>query len=321
MGNPEIHGLPRLQSFRDIATFSRLPPKRLWSLLFSYRQSYAEFWIEKKAGGYRRISHPNRTLQRVQRTILKRILDRLHVGPHCHGFSPGSRLVEHATQHSGARALLSVDIESFFPSIGIARVARVFRAAGYDGSVAMMLAYLCTHRATLPQGAPSSPKLANLACYRLDLRLSGYASKRGLVYTRYADDMSFSGPSAAALAKSLPMIRHIVATCGFRLNDRKTRLAGAGRALRVTGLTVASGSVGIGRQRLRVVRAMIHRFHCGASDATLAQIQGQLDHISDVDTPRYEMLVEYVDLLVARNPASALANIRTRKTPSTRTSA
>lgn len=306
-----IHGLPRIATFADLASRTGLTLRQLWWLLFAGPAMYTLFRVPKKAGGYRLIARPNRVLRFAQTWILRNILDRLHVTSNCHGFARGSNLRSHAQCHAAAGAVLSLDIENFFPSISIAQVTSVFRAAGYSARVASMLARLCTCMGALPQGAPSSPKLANLVCYRMDRRLAEFAARRGFVYTRYADDMSFSATAPGQLAKARPFIAYIVHDCGFRLNTRKTRLVDGRRALIVTGLIVGPDKVGVGRQRLRELRARIHHVHKG-SDMDIDSIQGWLDFVSDVDPDRYKVLVRYVDSLRATHAGSRLQALRVR---------
>jgi RNA-directed DNA polymerase len=307
-----IHGLPLVRSLSDLAEQTGTPRRQLWLFLVHNESSYERFRLPKKSGGQRIIAHPHPSLKRVQRWILENILNALSTTDSSYGFARGSRLVEHAQQHAHAKAILSVDIKNFFPAIGIARVTTIFKLAGYSSKAASILARLCTHRGTLPQGAPSSPRLANLACYRMDRRLAHLAKRKGLIYTRYADDMSFSGQSVDVLGKIRPFITHIVSDCGFKLNARKSRLAGASRALKVTGLVVSCGRVGVGRNRLRELRARIHHVHTEPSVAALGSIQGLLDYVWDVDRARYDMLVRYIGDLRRASPETALASLRVR---------
>jgi retron-type reverse transcriptase len=308
-----IHGLPLIRSLSDLQTLTGTPTHRLWLFLARNGSSYEEFRIPKKTGGYRFISHPHPLLKCVQKWILRNILDGLSTTESSYGFEPGSRVIEHAKQHAHAKAILSIDIEDFFASIGAARVTNIFRLAGYSSKSAGILARLCTHKGSLPQGAPSSPRLANLACYRLDRRLAHLAATKGIVYTRYADDMSFSGSSARTLAKLYPLIRHIVSDCGFTLNSRKSRLAGPSSSLRVTGLVISLGQVGIGRRRFRELRVRIHRIHTGLAESELARTQGLLDYIWDVDQRRYANLTKYVQKLLRTTPETALTGLRLRE--------
>lgn len=285
-----------------------------WLLFAPGGVTYTTFRIRKKAGGYRTIDRPHPALKRVQRWILRNILDKLRASANSFGFERGSRICEHASQHVGARAILSLDIENFFPSISIAQVTAVFRAAGYEPRGASLLARLCTYRQALPQGAPTSPKIANLVCFRMDRRLAGASERVESVYTRYADDLSFSSSTPASLAKLYPLVVRIIRDSGFRVNSAKTRIMGARRAMRVTGLIVGPDGVGIGRKRLRELRARIHRLHTARSEeAEVACVQGWLDFISGVDPVRYESLVRYVDGLRSNSARPRLDGLRLRK--------
>jgi len=307
-----FHGLPRIRSLSDLTKHTGVPSQQLWLFLFRSKCNYRTFRLPKKSGGFRVISHPAPSLKSVQRWILRNILDRLHETDQSYGFTRGSKLVDHARQHAYAKAILSVDIENFFPSIRGAQVTGIFKLAGYQSAAASMLARLCTYNGALPQGAPSSPKLANFACFRMDCRFAQLAEREGLVYTRYADDMTFSGASATVLARLRPLVSHIVLDCQLRLNKRKSRLAGAARTLKVTGLVVSSGRVGIGRQRLRTLRARIYALHKVANEAELLSIQGWLDYVWDVDRDRYGILLRYIKHLRSANHDSSLRSLRVR---------
>ena len=308
-----IHGLPQVDGMSELGAHSGIPPHRLWRLVFADRQEYTLFPIAKRTGGTRLISHPRPTLKRVQRWILRNILDHLRATSSSFGFERGSKLRFHGERHIGACAVLTLDIKDFFPSISLARVTRVFRIAGFSSAGAWVLARLCTREGTLPQGAPSSPKLANLVCFRMDRRLAGFAERRGFVYTRYADDLTFSAESMTALRKAWPFILHIVRDSGFKLNKRKARLVGARGAKIVTGLVLAENTVGVGRRRLRGLRAAIHRLHVGDDTQRLLTIQGWLDFVSDADPERYRNLVHYVVRLRAQTPDSQLHRLRIRE--------
>jgi retron-type reverse transcriptase len=313
-GTPEfdIHGLPRIGSFRDLAAHTGLSGRNLWWMASGRDGLYAMFPVTKKKGGTRLIHRPTTQLLITQRWILRNILDRLQTTPSSFGFERGSKLRRHAEQHVGGRAVMTLDIKNFFPSISIAQVTRVYLVAGYSSRVASILARLCTFRGALPQGAPTSPRLANLVCFRLDQRLRNFAQRMGLVYSRYADDMSFSAPNASLLARCRPFITHIIRDCGFRLNTSKSRLVGPQGRRKVTGLVLTHDSVGIGRWRLRELRARIHHAHLFRGSPDLPAIQGWLDHVSDVDPVRYQMIVRYVDRLRAADGISGLAALRVR---------
>ena len=171
-------------------------------------ERYSYRWIGKRSGGVRLLEAPRGRLRSVQRRILDDIL--AHLPPHdaAHGFRRGRSPVSAARPHVGQLVVLRVDIEEFFNSITAARIRAVFRAAGYPEHVAWALAGLSTNRSPrallarvpfstrsrlltphLPQGAPTSPALANLCAFRLDARLAGLAAAAGARYTRYADEI------------------------------------------------------------------------------------------------------------------------------------
>ncbi len=310
----DIHGLPRIVTIHDLAAHTGISSRRLWWLANSGHRAYTTFGLAKKSGGVRQIDRPIPSLRVAQRWILRNILDRLQTTPSSFGFERGSKLRLHAEEHAGARAVLTLDIKNFFPSISIAQVTQVYRVAGYSASAASILARLCTCRGALPQGAPSSPRLANLVCFRMDRRLAKFAERSGFVYSRYADDMSFSAATASILAKSQPFLSHIISNTGFTLNTGKSRLVGPRGRKTVTGLVLAEGTVGIGRQLLRQLRARIQHAHVGLDRPNLDAIQGWLDHVSDVDPSRYQILARYIERLRVSNTASGLAPLRVRAT-------
>lgn len=227
-------------------------------------------WVPKRSGGHRLIEVPKRRIKAVQRRILRYILDAIPAHECAHGFVRGRSAISHAAHHTATGAVLCLDLEDFFTSIPYGRILRVFRAAGYPINVARALAGLCTTalplaelaamphpavasdvarsyrlrtkalRLHLPQGAPTSPALANLCAFGLDRRLSAAASSAGLRYSRYADDLAFSGGDElargahdfAALAAGVALDE------GFTVNFHKTRLMRSSTRQRVCNVVV-----------------------------------------------------------------------------------
>ncbi|HZK82460.1 MAG TPA: reverse transcriptase family protein, partial [Humisphaera sp.] len=227
---------------------------------------YRYRWIPRREGLPRLLEIPKYALKQMQRKILADILDRVPVHFAAHGFCAGRSIVTNAAVHCGKAVVLRFDLADFFPSVSSARIFRIFRTLGYPPDVARLLMGLCTTSIPadvwdarpgsrvgadfaarqrlitrhLPQGAPTSPALANLAAGRLDRRLFGIATSAGAVYTRYADDLTFSGD--ADLARSRKRIETLVAVVaheeGFALNHRKTRMMRAGVRQHITGVVV-----------------------------------------------------------------------------------
>lgn len=275
-------GLPVLSTPHEVAKALGISLTTLRGLAFHAEVTglshYLRFTVPKRSGGQRELCVPHRRLAAAQRWILRQILDRLSVSRQAQGFVRGRGVVSNARQHCGQAVLLNLDVQDFFPSISFARVRRVFMRAGYSKCVATILALLCTEcprrelvfegrrvwvatgSRGLPQGACTSPALSNLVCLRLDRRLQGLAAKLGLVYSRYADDLTFSGGSelqqrAGAVLKS---VTGILESEGLRVHPGKTRVQPRSTAQIVTGLVV-NDRPGVLRQDVRRLRAILHR--------------------------------------------------------------
>mgnify|MGYP000431892113 CR=1 FL=1 len=202
--------------------------------------------VAKQSGAVRLLEAPKVRLKAAQRRILREILDLVPGHGAAHGFRAGRSIQSFVAPHVGRPVVLRMDLRDFFPSIGRARVQAVFRTLGYPEIVADLLGGLCTNQAPLggplyrnahlPQGAPSSPALANLCFYRADCRLAGLASAAGLRYTRYADDLAFSGVSISDAL--VPRVGAIAYEEGFAVQFHKTRLMRQGVRQHLAGLVV-----------------------------------------------------------------------------------
>jgi hypothetical protein len=234
-------------------------------------RNYVYGWQRKPNGAIRVLEAPKSRLKTLQRRILRQILDRIPPHPAAHGFRRGRSTLSFAAPHAGKQVVVRCDLEDFFASVVSGRVFGLFRTAGYPEAVARLLAAACTHRLPpaiwgaiprpsdaaaidvhwrlgrrlaaphLPQGAPTSPSLANLAAYRLDARLAGLASKLGLDYTRYADDLAFSG-SGRAVPVLIARVRAIARDEGFVVRENKTRIRTAGQRQALGGWVVNRGT-------------------------------------------------------------------------------
>jgi RNA-directed DNA polymerase len=276
------NGLPVLHTPADVAAKLGLPIKTLRWLAFhtevATRTHYIKFEVPKRSGGMRILSAPHKRLKSTQRWILANILTRMPPTETAHGFVAGRGIVSNAGSHVGKAVVINLDLENFFPSITFPRVRAVFDRYGYSGAVATILALLCTEspRTTatyagtpyevatgpraLPQGAPTSPALSNQVARKLDRRLLGVAAKLGLTYTRYADDLTFSGGEEVVgkIGWLLAKVRHIAEEEGFRVNEKKTRVMRRSMAQTVTGVVV-NEKQSIPRDELRRLRAILHR--------------------------------------------------------------
>jgi len=260
---------------RDVANLLELPYEHLVHILYRApeRYQYRTFQIRKRSGGTREISAPPSSLQILQsklNTVLQLVYPRK---PSAHGFITGCSIRSNAREHVGKRFVLNLDLEDFFPSINFGRVRGMFMAHPYKlhPSVATVLAQICCHNNQLPQGAPTSPMVSNMVCARLDGELQRVAQRHRCMYTRYADDLTFStnlrtfpeqladheaGWTGDALALGHEL-RSVIESNGFRINTGKQRLQFRGWHQEVTGLTV-NKFPNVRRRFVRQIRAMLH---------------------------------------------------------------
>ena len=250
---------------------------------------YRYGWLPRDGGSPRVIERPKGRLKEIQRRLLHDLLDWIPVHEAAHGFTRGRSVRSHAAAHTGRPVVMRLDLEDFFASVTTARIYGVFRTAGYPEPVAHVLTALTTnavpvaewaavplptdpllvqshHRlgrrlATphLPQGAPTSPALANLAAFRLDRRLAGLAAALDATYTRYADDLTLSGPRLlVARADSISaMIAGIAREEGFAVNQRKSTLATRAGRQRVCGVVV-NDRLNVPRTDYEELKAILH---------------------------------------------------------------
>ena len=300
------YGLPIWKTEEEIAKALGISLRELWFFAIHRERErqphYVTFALRKRSGGKRLIMAPKRRLKAIQRKLLVLVVEKLRVSDHAHGFRRGHSIRTGAEPHVGKRLVLRLDVKDFFPSVTFARVRGMLIAYGYGYSVASTLSVLMTEAERQPveadgelfhvpigdrhcvQGAPTSPGICNALLLRLDHRLAGLANKRGLVYTRYADDLSFSGEMNRKAAHKLRcVVNRIVVEEGFTINADKTRIMGQGSRQTVTGVVV-NKTLGLSRQERRRLRAIAHRLsrHSddGDSAALRARLEGKLAYLS-----------------------------------------
>jgi RNA-directed DNA polymerase len=218
---------------------------------------YREFTTRKRGGGERRIEAPRRFAKLVQRWIDKHILSSAELPDYVFGFARGRSIFDHGSLHTSGVNVLVVDIEDFFPSVDADKIAMVFSRFGFPEAVADQLASLCSLRRRLPQGAPTSPALANLAFSDADAQLKELADSWECQYSRYADDLAFSG-SKRFTETDMRRVGSILARHEFTINRSKSRWIGSGGCQVVTGLVV-NHTAHPPRWKRRLWRAMFHR--------------------------------------------------------------
>jgi RNA-directed DNA polymerase len=197
---------------------------------------YREFKIKKKSKGYRKINEPLPSLKEIQKWILKNILYNLKVSRFSKAFIPGSTIKDNAKFHKGQKIVLAIDLKDFFNSIKFIEIYRIFKKAGYTNSLSVLLSKLCTLNDSLPQGAPTSPYLSNLVFNSLDNRISGFCTKRKIRYTRYADDLTFSGDFNPGMI--IKFVKNVIKTKNLKINKKKIREMKRHERQEITGIVV-----------------------------------------------------------------------------------
>ena len=232
---------------------------RLEEILNNVSGHYQEFWMRKRSGGYRMISAPDKDLQAIQSTIYSRILSSVTiVHPAAVGFRCGRSVVDNAAPHLGKRYVLKMDIHDFFGSIRSPRVRQTFKKIGYPENVSKVLGALCCLHRHLPQGAPTSPALSNIVGYEMDRKLAALAAEYGVTYTRYADDLTFSG-DVFPKEQIIPQVKRIIRDEKFEPNHKKTHFMNQSSRKIITGVSVASGvKLTIPKSKKREIRKNVY---------------------------------------------------------------
>lgn len=276
---------PAIESVGELGDWLELKPGELeWFAdlkALGYRKTseplrhYSYRVLMKDSGSIRLIEAPKSRLKELQRKVLSEILEKIPAHPAVHGFVKGRSIRSFIAPHVGRRVVLRMDLRDFFPSFSGARIQAMFRTLGYPESVADLLGGISTNatprslwkqvtsqidpkhlwemwslytRPHLPQGAPTSPALANICFYRVDCRLAGLAESAGAHYTRYADDLAFSGDEEfeACVERFSTHVAAILMSEGLSVHHRKTRVMRQGVRQHLVGL--------VANQRMNVIR-------------------------------------------------------------------
>ena len=271
-----------LRGRRDVADLLEVSDGYLVYLLFvrPEPQRYRAFPIKKRSGGYRQINAPTLELKILQRRLNQVLQLVYNARPPVHGFVPGKSIVTNAQKHAGAKYVLNLDLADFFPSINFRRVRGLFRSPPYSLplNVASLLARICCHEDQLPQGAPTSPIVSNMICSRMDGQLWALARECDCMYTRYADDITFStclstfpadlariGADTGAVLPGDRLVEMIVGN-GFFFRYEKIRLQAHHQHQEVTGLTT-NRKPNVSRTFVRQIRAMLYAWGRFGPDA------------------------------------------------------
>ena len=317
--------LPAMNNASELASAMGVTLPELRFLSFERRVSrishYRRFAMPKKTGGERIISAPMPRVKRLQYWVLDNILAKVPLHDAAHGFIPGRSIVSNAQPHVGKAVVINLDLKNFFPSISLPRIKGVFKELGYSAQLATTLGLICTEtpveevsvdgekffvatgERALPQGAPSSPALTNILCRRLDARVQACAAKLGFAYTRYADDLTFSGDAAARklAGKLLWRIKQIIADEGFTPHPEKQHVMSDAHCQSVTGIVV-NKKLSLDRDTLRRFRATLFQVEKDGPDGkqwngnenVIDALEGYAQFIKMVDAAKGAPLLRQV---------------------------
>ncbi|HEV7275117.1 MAG TPA: reverse transcriptase domain-containing protein [Devosiaceae bacterium] len=252
----ERSGYPVLLTLSHIAFLCGVPSSLVGGVVDRPQRYYRVFEVPKRRGGVRSLSAPTPFLAHVQRWILTSILARMPVHSAAHGFVPRRGIISNAEAHRNSPAILKMDIADFFGSITRQDVEKVFANAGYTPKLTYYLSRITTLYGRLPQGAPSSPAISNILMNDFDVAVSAFCESRGLIYTRYADDITISGDNIGST--EINRVQFELGERGLQVASEKTRLSTKSQKQIVTGISVSSGCLKLPRDRRRKLRQIVH---------------------------------------------------------------
>lgn len=216
---------------------------------------YREFTVNKKKGGKRIINEPLPNLKRIQYWILWNILSNIVISPYAKAYIPKRGLKQNIRFHRNQNKILNVDIKDFFPSISQVQVERVFKEIGYSTTLSKYLSKLCLLDNSLPQGAPTSPAISNIIMKGFDEEVSKFARSKNINYTRYADDMTFSGEFEEKIMTEY--VETVLSKYNFQLNKKKTKLMYNSQRQIVTGIVV-NEKIQLPKEKRKNLRLVLH---------------------------------------------------------------
>lgn len=247
--------VPIISSPKHFSLLVGIDHQYVCNMAYGTEKFYRHFSIPKKNGNKREIDEPLPDLKFVQTWILKNILEKCCVSDYAKAYVKGKNLKHNARFHKAQKVVVVMDIKNFFPSININDVTKIFESIGYYHDLSCFLAHLCCLNNSLPQGAPTSPYLSNIRMLSLDNKICEYISLNGIRYTRYADDLTFSGDFNSSFL--INDISKIIYSEGFCINTDKTRVLRQNTRQEVTGIVVNS-HMQLSKEKRKKIRQQVY---------------------------------------------------------------
>ena len=226
--------------YRELSSIEKdlgFSAKTLYGLSNTLEKHYHTVYLPKCDGSKRKLSVPDLILKLVQKSIADNILIQYPISKYAKAYKPGSSIQKNARPHIGKKKILKLDIEGFFDHILYSRVKdTVFYEEKYSESIRILLTMLCYYNDSLPQGAPTSPAITNIIMYDFDETVGAFCNEKNIAYTRYCDDMTFSG--CFDEREIISFVKGELRKLGLFLKNRKTAVISASKRQVVTGIVV-----------------------------------------------------------------------------------
>lgn len=275
--------------------------RTLYSLSNAIESHYCEVSIPKKNGGERILHVPDKVLKSVQRSIARNLLFYEPVSKHAMAYRVGRSIATNAKYHVGKAIILKLDISKFFDHITYNMIKeKVFDAERFSEANRVLLSVLCTYKNVTPQGAPTSPVISNIVLRDFDEIVGSFCEERHILYTRYCDDMTFSG--SFETEEIIDLVRTELRKEGFRLNEDKTIVLSSGQRMEVTGLVVNEKMSVPKNYKKKIRQEMYYCFKNGvedhlkfsnskeSADKYIRELQGRINYVLSIERDNAEFL-------------------------------
>lgn len=281
--------------------------KTLYAIANNKENNYRIYKIKKRNGKYRTIYEPNSLLKEIQRNILENILETRSVSKYCKAYYKGAKLKDNASIHIDKNIVLKLDIENFFPNITFMNIYNsCFSIEYFPKNVGMLLTYLCTCNDYLTQGSPTSAYISNLVMKKFDEDIGTWCDRKNISYSRYSDDMTFSGDFD--VTEVIKLVREKLGKLGLNLNDKKTCVIDRSKCQRVTGLVV-NDKVNVSNEYKKKIRQEMYyinkygikehmnRINVVDKSKYINSLMGRINYVLQIDSNNKEF-IEYREIII-----------------------
>lgn len=290
-------------TLQQLALAIGVSPRLISAIIHQPRKHYRAFDLPKKAGGVRTIHAPRFFLKTIQYWIATYVLAGLPVHASCHAYVRGRSILTNATLHMHKRYVANLDVSAFFDSISVDKIQTLLISHGIGYYLAKTVSELITYHSCLPQGAPTSPLVSNAFLFDIDTEVTDKCRELGVVYTRYADDITLSSDRRGAVLQAIDTIKQQLGRIGLELNRKKTRIASLHSSQRVTGLVVNTVPRPPRGYRRAVRSEFDHALHDRAgvvSCEKLNRLRGHLSYLSSFPALAHSRELQYYAEILRR---------------------